>query len=108
MSDPRFTNPYATPTPGTGLAPDAAIAVRPDARTQAAFPVVYKGECVGEYFADILVEDSLLLELKCCEGFSREHLAQCLNYLKASGKNIALLVNFQKPKAEWKRVVLGL
>jgi GxxExxY protein len=78
------------------------------ARTQAAFPVVYKGECVGEYFADILVEDSLLLELKCCEGFSREHLAQCLNYLKASGKNIALLVNFQKPKAEWKRVVLGL
>jgi len=78
------------------------------AQTQAQFPVLYKGECVGEYFADILVEDCLLVELKCCEAFSKEHLAQCLNYLKASGKNIALLVNFQKPKAEWKRVVLGL
>jgi GxxExxY protein len=78
------------------------------AQTQAPFPVLYKDECVGEYFADILVEDCLLVELKCCDGFSKEHLAQCLNYLKASGKHIALLVNFQKPKAEWKRVVLGL
>jgi len=78
------------------------------AQTQVSFPVVYKGESVGEYFADILVEDCLLVELKCCEGFSNEHLAQCLNYLRASGKNIALLVNFQKPKVEWKRVVLGL
>ena len=78
------------------------------AQTQVPFPVLYKGESVGEYFADMLVEDCLLIELKCCEGFSNEHLAQCLNYLRASGKNIALLVNFQKPKAEWKRVVLGL
>lgn len=78
------------------------------AQTQVQFPVVYKGESVGDYFADILVEDCLLVELKCCDKFSNEHLAQCLNYLKASGKNIALLVNFQKPKAEWKRVVLGL
>jgi GxxExxY protein len=78
------------------------------AQTQVPFPVLYKGKCVGEYFADILIEDCLLVELKCCDGFSNEHLAQCLNYLKASGKNIALLVNFQKPKVEWKRVVLGL
>jgi len=78
------------------------------AQTQVPFPVLYKAECVGEYFADVLVEDYLLVELKCCERFSNEHLAQCLNYLKASGKSIALLVNFQKPKAEWKRMVLGL
>ena len=78
------------------------------AQTQVPCPIAYKGDCVGEYFIDMLVEDCLLVELKCCDSFSSEHLAQCLNYLKASGKNIALLVNFQKPKAEWKRVVLGL
>ena len=78
------------------------------AETQVPCPIAYKGDCVGEYFIDMLVEDHLLVELKCCDCFSNEHIAQCLNYLRASGKNIALLVNFQKPKVEWKRVVLGL
>jgi GxxExxY protein len=78
------------------------------AETQVPCPIAYKGDCVGEYFIDMLVEDCLLVELKCCGAFSNEHLAQCLNYLRASGKNIALLVNFQKPKAGWKRVVFGL
>jgi GxxExxY protein len=78
------------------------------AETQVPCPIAYKGDCVGEYFIDMLVEDYLLVELKCCDSFSNEHIAQCLNYLKASRKNIALLVNFQKPKVEWKRVVLGL
>ena len=78
------------------------------AETQVPCPIAYKGDCVGEYFIDMLVEDYLLVELKCCDSFSNEHIAQCLNYLRASSKNIALLVNFQKPKAEWKRVVLGL
>ena len=78
------------------------------AQTQVSFPVLYKQESVGDYFADLVVEDLRLVELKCCDRFSNEHLAQCLNYLKASGKHIALLVNFQKPKVEWKRVVLDL
>lgn len=52
---------------------------------QAAFPVVYKGENVGEYYADFLVENVLLLELKCVEHLAIEHTAQCLNYLRASG-----------------------
>jgi GxxExxY protein len=73
--------------------------------TQAAFPVVYKGENVGEYYADFLVEDVLLLELKCVEHLAIEHTAQCLNYLRASGRTLCLLVNFQRPKVEWKRVV---
>jgi len=73
--------------------------------SQAAFPVVYKGENVGEYYADFLVEDVLLLELKCVEHLAIEHTAQCLNYLRASGRTLCLLVNFQKPKVEWKRVV---
>jgi GxxExxY protein len=68
------------------------------------FTVTYKGHVIGEYFADILVEDALVIELKCAERLSSEHTAQCLNYLRASGKTLALLVNFQKPKVEWKRI----
>ncbi len=60
---------------------------------------------MGEYFADILVEDVLVIELKCVERFANEHIAQCINYLRASGRGVCLLINFQKPKVEWKRVV---
>jgi len=74
-------------------------------RTQVAFPVLYRGHCVGEYFADLLVEDRILVELRCVESFSGAHLATCINYLRASGLPLALLFNFQKPKVEWKRVV---
>ncbi len=74
---------------------------------QASFAVVYKGQSIGEYFADILVEDLLVVELKCVERLGNDHTAQCLNYLRASGRTVCLLVNFQKPKVEWKRVVLG-
>jgi GxxExxY protein len=74
---------------------------------QASFAVTYKGHHVGEYVADILVEDVLVVELKCAERLTNEHTAQCLNYLKASGRTRCLLVNFQKPKVEWKRIVLG-
>ena len=77
------------------------------ATAQASFAVVYKGQSVGEYFADILVEDVLVVELKCVERLANEHTAQCLNYLRASSKTVCLLVNFQKPKVKWKRVVLG-
>jgi GxxExxY protein len=47
---------------------------------QASFSIVYKGQSVGEYCADILVEDVLLIELKCVERLANEHTAQCLNY----------------------------
>ena len=73
--------------------------------SQVAFAVVYKGRSVGEYSADILVEDLLLVELKYVDRFANEHMAQCLNYLRVSSRQLCLLVNFQKPKAEWKRVV---
>jgi len=78
------------------------------ATTQASFTVDYKGHPVGEYFADILVEDELVIELKCVECLGSEHTAQCLNYLRASGRTLCLLVNFQKPKAEWRRWSLSL
>ena len=75
--------------------------------SQASFPVAYKGQCIGEYVADLLVEERLIVELKCVDRFASEHMAQCINYLKASGIKLALLINFQKPRIEWKRIVYG-
>jgi len=65
----------------------------------------------GEDFADILVEDVLVVELKCVDRSANEHTAQCLNYLRdprASNLGLCLLVNFQESKVEWKRVVSGI
>ncbi|MGA2113648.1 MAG: GxxExxY protein [Bryobacteraceae bacterium] len=75
------------------------------ATAQASLTVTYKGQNVGEYFADIRVEDVLVIELKCADRLANEHTAQCLNYLRASGLGLCLLVNFQKPKVEWKRII---
>jgi len=77
------------------------------ATTQASFKVTYKGRPVGEYFADILVEGVLVVELKSVDRLANEHTAQCLNYLKASGLTVCLLVNFQNAKVDWKRIVNG-
>ncbi len=77
------------------------------ATTEAPFTVTYKGQRVGDYFTDGLVEDVLVIELKCAERLCNEHTAQCLNYLRASNRTVCLLVNFQKPKVEWKRIVHG-
>jgi GxxExxY protein len=74
-------------------------------RSQASFPVGYKGQCVGDYVADLLIEEQLIVELKCVDQLANEHLAQCINYLKASGMKLALPINFQKPRVEWKRIV---
>jgi GxxExxY protein len=75
------------------------------AEWQVATPVIYKGESVGDYYVDVLVENRLILELKCVQVLTDEHLAQALNYLKATGHHVALLINFQHPKVEWRRVV---
>ena len=77
------------------------------ATAQASFKITYKGRPVGEYFADILVEDVLVVELKCVDRLTSEHTAQCLNYLKASNRTVCLLVNFQQSKVDWKRIVNG-
>jgi GxxExxY protein len=77
------------------------------ATSEASLTVRYKSHLVGEYFADIVVEDALVLELKCVERLANEHTAQCVNYLRASGHTVCLLVNFERPKVEWKRVVNG-
>ena len=72
---------------------------------QAPIEVAYKGEEVGSYFADMVVEGELMVELKCVARLGPEHLAQCMNYLKASGRAVCLLVNFQSSRVEWKRIL---
>lgn len=76
------------------------------AKAQVSFPVCYKGQYVGEYLADLVVEETLIVELKCVDRFANEHLAQCINYLKAAGLRVSLLINFQRPRVEWKRILL--
>jgi GxxExxY protein len=53
----------------------------------------------------VLVEGKLIIEVKCADGFANEHLAQCINYLRATDLNLCLIVDFKKPKAVWKRIV---
>ena len=78
------------------------------AESQVPIKVCYKGEIVGEYFADILVEGKIIIELKAVENLEKIHEAQLLNYLKATGIKIGLLVNFRHPKALIRRIVLDL
>src|SRR5690242_17058892 len=59
------------------------------AKAQVSFPVTYKGQSVGDYVADLVVEGRLIVELKCVDRLGNEHLAQCINYLKASGLSVA-------------------
>lgn len=70
--------------------------------------VAWRGEIVGDYYADLLVEGCIIVELKVVKALDEVHMAQCLNYLKATGLKICLLINFGKAQIELKRVVLGL
>jgi len=74
--------------------------------SQVPISVRYKDALVGEYTADILVEDKVILELKAVDRIQKVYEAQILNYLKATGIKVGLLVNFRHPKAEVKRFVL--
>ena len=64
-----------------------------------------KGDLVGEYSADIVEEDRVVVEPQCVEGLVSVEVAQCINYLNASGLSVALLINFRKSRLELKRVV---
>jgi len=70
-----------------------------------ALDVHYKEAVVGDYVADLLVEGVVLVELKAVKELDSAHLAQCLNYLKATGLQLCLLINFGNPKVRIKRVV---
>jgi GxxExxY protein len=74
---------------------------------QARVQVKYRGEVVGDYVADLLVNGKVLVELKCCRAFDDIMAAQCMNYLRATGLRVCLLVNFGKSKVEVKRIVVA-
>lgn len=72
---------------------------------QVPLKVVFRGKIVGEFIADIVVGSQVVLELKSGKALNAEQEAQLLNYLKATGMKVGLLLNFGRPKLEWKRLV---
>jgi len=74
-----------------------------NAQSQVPLQVTFRGQIVGDFFADIVVENKILLELKAVKNLAPEHQAQTINYLKATRIEIGLLVNFGNPKLEYRR-----
>jgi GxxExxY protein len=69
------------------------------------FKIKYRNFVVGDYCADLIVEKRVIVELKACSALDSIHESQLLNYLKASGIKVGLLLNFGKPKVQYKRLV---
>jgi GxxExxY protein len=67
--------------------------------------VYYDEVVVGDYLADLLVDDYVLVELKAIKALGDIEMAQCLNYLRATGLRICLVLNFRKPRVQVKRIV---
>ncbi|MBN2738224.1 MAG: GxxExxY protein [Spirochaetales bacterium] len=72
---------------------------------QKVFPLTYAGEYVGAFFADIVVANTIILELKSVAGFTSGMVSQTLNYLKLSKLPVAYLLNFNGPRVVWQRFV---
>ncbi len=73
---------------------------------QVPFQVRYKGVMVGNYYADIVVDRHVIIELKTVDKLIPAHVGQVLNYLRAGTLHVGLLLNFSKPKLEYRRVLL--
>ena len=70
------------------------------------YDVVYKGHILPrKYYADFVVFDKIILEVKCVASLTDEHYSQVINYLKVSGTKLGLLVNFSRNKLETKRII---
>ena len=69
-------------------------------------PVFYKGDQVGEYFADLLINNKIIIEVKSVSSFNSNHISQVFNYLYISKCKLGFLVNFQNPSLKFKRLVL--
>ena len=65
--------------------------------------VRFRGQSVGDFFADLLVENKVIVELKAVKAITPEHQAQAINYLNATGIEVGLLINFGNQKLEYKR-----
>ena len=74
--------------------------------SQQEFKVLYRDKVVGIYYADLVVEDKVIIEVKSVERLDDIHRAQLLNYLRLSGLRVGLLINFSRPKIEYERLVV--
>ena len=76
--------------------------------THAQHPVIvrFRNQNVGEFYADLFIEDKIIVELKAVKTLLPEHQAQVINYLKATGIEVGLLINFGNPKLEYRRLFL--
>lgn len=77
-----------------------------DARQQVPLTVYFENEIVGEYNADIVIEDKIILELKAVERIIDAHRAQVINYMKVTRIKLVILINFGKKHLEYERFVL--
>ncbi|TAL36706.1 MAG: GxxExxY protein [Spirochaetes bacterium] len=68
--------------------------------------VMFRDHCVGEYYSDLLIEDKVIVELKAIKKLLPEHQAQIINYLKATGIEVGLLINFGNSRLEYRRLSL--
>ena len=75
-------------------------------RQQPRFDVMYKGVSVGEYVPDLIVRDLIVVDAKVIERISDHELGQVMNYLRITRLRVGLILNFNRYKLEWKRVVL--
>ncbi len=75
-----------------------------EAQTQ--LKVQYKEAIVGDYVADLVVDEKVIVELKAEDTYNKQHEAQLLNYLKATGLKVGVLINFGRTKCEFKRLVM--
>jgi len=75
-------------------------------RQQESIPVVYDGVRVGDYYADLIVSDSVIVEVKAARGLDPAHEAQLLNYLRATSMRVGLILNFGTPRLGVKRMML--
>jgi GxxExxY protein len=73
---------------------------------QKAFPFCYEGIVVGDYLADLVVSAKVVVECKALSNLDPVHEAQLMNYLKASGLRVGLLINFARPKLQFRRLVV--
>ncbi|OGV98383.1 MAG: GxxExxY protein [Nitrospinae bacterium RIFCSPLOWO2_02_39_17] len=74
--------------------------------SQREFRVIYRNKEVGVYYADLVIEDKVIVEIKSVEKIDNVHRAQLLNYLRISGLKVGLIINFARPKLEYERLVV--
>ena len=75
------------------------------AEQQKRLAVHYDNVLVGEYIADLIVEETVLVEIKAATNLDKAHMAQCLNYLRATGLSLCLLINFGNPRVQIQRII---